>query len=133
MNENRTTAYVEYMASDDWQRRRDRYTMEHDYACHRCRAHEGLQLHHRTYARLGAELDGDLCWLCESCHGIQHKILGTLDPGPAPPYTPLQQQNIGVATRRVRVAIVERYLIGRTSLSLDEARRQAWAHVYGAA
>ncbi len=126
-----SASYAEYMESEEWQRRRDRYILTHDYACHRCRAHERLQLHHRTYERLGAERDDDLCWLCEVCHSIQHELVGTLDPGPARPYTEAQAQHIGVATRRARLPIVERYVLYRAGpIPAEEITRRAVAIVY---
>ena len=32
-----------------------------------------LDTHHRTYERLGRELDGDLIVLCRDCHRIFHE------------------------------------------------------------
>lgn len=124
--------YAEYMASYEWRDRRDQYTLTHDYACHRCCKSNGLELHHRTYERLGAELDSDLCWLCEMCHILQH-LLGTLDPGEPGTPTPEQSQGIGVATRAKRLPLVERYLVNVAhGLTLEEVRARAQFLVYHA-
>lgn len=39
-----------------------------------CGATEGLQLHHMTYERIGAEELTDLIPLCETCHNIVHVL-----------------------------------------------------------
>jgi len=36
--------------------------------CHASETEVELQVHHRTYARLGHELAGDLLTLCKDCH-----------------------------------------------------------------
>lgn len=38
------------------------------YCCHRCGSRRPLQVHHKTYDRLGAEWDQDLEVLCVTCH-----------------------------------------------------------------
>lgn len=43
-------------------------------ACERCGARKSLRLHHRTYARLGMELDSDVEVLCDSCHRGEHGL-----------------------------------------------------------
>jgi len=38
--------------------------------CERCSLRKPLELHHRTYERLGRELMSDLLLLCSNCHKI---------------------------------------------------------------
>lgn len=45
------------------------------YAEHRCQVCNGskkVQVHHRTYDRIGCELPSDLTVLCDKCHGLFH-------------------------------------------------------------
>jgi hypothetical protein len=43
---------------------------------------DALEVHHRTYERLGCELAGDLVVLCHACHAVHHKEFGR--PGRPP-------------------------------------------------
>ena len=65
--------YREYLKTPEWNDRRKRKLEAVGYACQVCNA-SGVQLdvHHRTYARRGGELDDDLTVLCHDCHGIFH-------------------------------------------------------------
>jgi 5-methylcytosine-specific restriction endonuclease McrA len=40
--------------------------------CERCKSRVDLECHHRTYARFGNELPGDIEVLCKSCHKAEH-------------------------------------------------------------
>jgi 5-methylcytosine-specific restriction endonuclease McrA len=66
--------YQGYIRSDIWRRKADAAKKRAGYRCQVCNrgAHEVVQLevHHRTYERLGAEEPGDLTVLCETCHDI---------------------------------------------------------------
>lgn len=42
--------------------------------CAFCGATENLNVHHKTYKNIGAELPEDLSVLCEKCHSAHHKI-----------------------------------------------------------
>lgn len=128
--------YDEYLASDAWQRRRERYILTQDYACFRCHATRGkrLQLHHLTYARLGAELDSDLCWLCPVCHMFTHWRIDELAPIERLPVTAEQVEAIGAATKKARLRIVLRDIESRfPELPSNEAYAIAVAYVYGGA
>lgn len=70
----RQTEYNQYLQSDHWQQVKLRYRQAHKYKCFVCPKKDGLHLHHRTYERLGAELDSDLVYLCAKCHGKVHRI-----------------------------------------------------------
>lgn len=64
-------SYREYMASPEWARRR---AVEYGKAKSKCLAcgNRAENIHHRTYARLGHEAQGDLVALCGNCHLLAH-------------------------------------------------------------
>lgn len=78
--------YQAYIASDLWKRKADAAKKRAGFRCQICNRgqHQVVQLeaHHRTYERLGAEEDGDLTVLCETCHDIFTRT-GTLAPPPS--------------------------------------------------
>lgn len=74
--------YDEHLASDHWQDVRRRYWSSNlPKMCEVCGQTIGLQLHHRSYKRLGHERLQDIVLLCRSCHDNVHdmivKTLGT--------------------------------------------------------
>lgn len=64
--------YLEYLDSPEWWRLRKLAVQRADHKCERCGAKELLNVHHRTYQRLGAEYLNDLEVLCETCHRMEH-------------------------------------------------------------
>lgn len=65
--------YIAYLKSDHW---RQIAAAAKSLAGHRCRVCNGgdrLQVHHRSYERLGNELPGDVTVLCDTCHRMYHK------------------------------------------------------------
>jgi hypothetical protein len=66
-------SYFHYLNSPHWKEVRKRQIEEVGYECE-CGSRVRLQLHHKTYARLGQELVQDLQWLCGNCHKRAHKI-----------------------------------------------------------
>ncbi len=60
------------MASREWVQRRTRSLNLAGWRCHRCESAKRLQVHHKSYARLGCERDDDLEVLCKSCHEDHH-------------------------------------------------------------
>jgi len=66
--------YEEYINSRAWDRRRVLYFGAHRRACRFCGDTKNVQLHHRTYVRMGAELDDDLVPLCQQCHSMVHQL-----------------------------------------------------------
>jgi 5-methylcytosine-specific restriction endonuclease McrA len=69
--------YGEYLSSDRWREKRIEALKAAGYKCSRCGTHgarggSGLQVHHRTYERLGEELPDDLQVLCRRCHQAAH-------------------------------------------------------------
>jgi hypothetical protein len=69
-----TGRYADYLASDYWresQRRADALDRA-ERRCAVCNAAEHLDVHHRTYDRLGYESGADLIALCRGCHSRHH-------------------------------------------------------------
>jgi 5-methylcytosine-specific restriction endonuclease McrA len=66
--------YDEYLDSPEWWSLRKLALQRADYQCERCRATFGLNVHHRTYQRIGAEYVNDLMVLCETCHREEHAL-----------------------------------------------------------
>lgn len=62
-----------YLKSDHWRRMRRLALEDADHRCAVCNATEHLDVHHRTYERLGNERLTDLLVLCRSCHDIFHQ------------------------------------------------------------
>jgi 5-methylcytosine-specific restriction endonuclease McrA len=56
-----------------WQSIREWALLRAGHKCEKCGAEFPLQVHHKTYARLGKEGPDDLIVLCESCHEEEHK------------------------------------------------------------
>ena len=69
----RAMPYEEYLASPEWQARRDRRLASVLFRCQVCNARGALEVHHRTYVRRGNEDDGDLLVLCGECHRLFHE------------------------------------------------------------
>ena len=69
--------YREYLRTREWQRTRAGALLRADYQCSLDATHTtGLEVHHRTYERLGAELPGDVVVLCKTCHRVHHAAHG---------------------------------------------------------
>jgi hypothetical protein len=67
--------YDEYINSVAWERRRRAYFRSHARRCAACGTRRGvIDLHHRTYDRLGREPDMDLVPLCRDDHDLVHNI-----------------------------------------------------------
>ena len=64
--------YSEYLNSDEWQARRVLALKRAAGRCQLCNAAARLQVHHRTYERVGNEMLEDLTVLCDSCHAAFH-------------------------------------------------------------
>lgn len=72
--------YEKYLRSEHWQSRRYDALLRAQFQCEGCGMpdylakaayFQDLNVHHRTYSRLGKELDGDLSVLCKRCHQIE--------------------------------------------------------------
>lgn len=70
----RAMSYEEYLQTPHWKRRREARVRSAGRKCQLCNSDSTpLNVHHRTYERLGEELDGDLLVLCRKCHSTFHK------------------------------------------------------------
>ncbi len=73
----RYQAYVAYINSPEWRAVRQRYFQSRLYKgrCAGCGATGvTLDVHHRTYRRLGHEWLGDLIAVCRRCHDTIHNM-----------------------------------------------------------
>lgn len=69
---NRTANYNTYLRSPEWRRTRELALDYYGDRCCLCNATTALQVHHRTYERLGRERLADLTVLCDTCHERHH-------------------------------------------------------------
>ena len=68
------TFYLAYLNSPSWRITRNHALRRAQYRCERCGASRNLQVHHKSYERLGREWDQDLEVLCEGCHDQHHAV-----------------------------------------------------------
>jgi hypothetical protein len=73
LEELRTMSYPDYLLTPEWQEKRKKALRFAGFRCQLCNSSERLNVHHRTYERLGCELLGDLFTLCNDCHAIFHQ------------------------------------------------------------
>lgn len=64
--------YEEYLASEGWQKKRQKIMDRADGTCEDCGRRDATQVHHKTYERLGRERMGDLIAVCGGCHIQRH-------------------------------------------------------------
>lgn len=64
--------YARYRQSDHWKEVSAAARARAKNKCQRCGSTKQIEVHHRTYARLGAELPEDLEVLCRDCHRKVH-------------------------------------------------------------
>lgn len=66
--------YKEYLKTKHWQNIKNKmYKSKYKYECYCCGAKRGLQLHHKSYKRVGNEKLNDLIYLCGNCHELVHE------------------------------------------------------------
>lgn len=66
--------YRDYLQTDHWELTRASALERAGHRCQLCNGLKGgLNVHHRTYDRLGNEAPEDLIVLCRDCHSIFHK------------------------------------------------------------
>lgn len=67
--------YSTYLRSDAWRELRARVIRRAGAACEQCGRGflTPLDVHHRTYRRIGAEQEADLLALCRACHAQADK------------------------------------------------------------
>jgi 5-methylcytosine-specific restriction endonuclease McrA len=73
MDSRRSLEYERYIRSEAWYRRRWLRIMAANFECEVCHSPHSLDCHHKTYIRLGYELDTDLEVLCRYCHKQKEK------------------------------------------------------------
>lgn len=64
--------YVSYLRSPEWRRTRELALDYYGERCCLCNSTTTLQVHHRTYERIGRERLADLTVLCDPCHERYH-------------------------------------------------------------
>jgi 5-methylcytosine-specific restriction endonuclease McrA len=72
-----TREYVQYLRSREWQAKRLAALHRTMNRCEKCglqKHKESLEVHHKTYERLGHELDSDLMVLCTLCHPKEDEV-----------------------------------------------------------
>lgn len=66
--------YDWYIKSPQWKQRAAAMVVRAGFRCQRCGSPRDLNVHHKTYIRLGEELPEDLEVLCRRCHRKEHRI-----------------------------------------------------------
>jgi hypothetical protein len=66
--------YMKYISSNVWKAKAFDAIEAAGNKCQLCNSPKFLQVHHRTYDRLGKEPLDDLITLCNMCHSKFHKI-----------------------------------------------------------
>ena len=80
----RAMSYRDYLRTPEWRRTRAAALLRADHRCSLDVTHgDDLEVHHRTYERLGEELANDLTVLCKPCHQLHHKEHGRPKRPPA--------------------------------------------------
>ena len=69
----RAMPYAGYLRTQEWLRRRIVHLQACNYRCQLCNGNERLQVHHRTYERVGCEQWSDLVVLCSECQTLFHQ------------------------------------------------------------
>lgn len=70
---NKPFDYQEYLKSETWQLKRLAKFKQVGKRCQFCNSPYRLNVHHRTYERIGKEDLNDLTVLCGKCHSVFHK------------------------------------------------------------
>ena len=66
--------YIDYLKTSDWKMRSQSIKEKWGFTCAICNRGGRLDLHHRTYERLGHEHFTDVIPLCIECHKKFHEI-----------------------------------------------------------
>lgn len=71
------TQYHEYLLSKTWKEIRRKVFKYHGKNCKSCDGNIGIDVHHRTYERVGGNenIKDDLIPLCRKCHDNVHQIV----------------------------------------------------------
>lgn len=65
---NRDIDYKKYLLSPQWKEKRAVALNRAGNRCQLCNSKNKLEVHHRTYERIGVEIPEDLTVLCHECH-----------------------------------------------------------------
>lgn len=76
MSTRRNPAYARHLKTTKWNQTRKAALQRAGYRCQVCNSPDSLNVHHRTYERLGHEHPMDLTVLCRVCHKIFHRRRG---------------------------------------------------------
>jgi hypothetical protein len=76
--------YSDYLKTPEWKERRETRLKRDDYKCRLCNSKSNLQVHHRTYKRIGCEHINDLTTLCQPCHALYSIALKIVAPERGP-------------------------------------------------
>lgn len=69
------TGYSAYLRTEHWKNKKQEFLLTiTDRRCLVCWSTCMVNVHHRTYQRIGREFNDDLIILCEDCHHSLHKI-----------------------------------------------------------
>ena len=72
------SSYWEYICSPRWQKKQQQYwRSKYPKTCFVCGTKKRIQLHHRTYTRLGKERLTDLVPLCKRHHQLVHDYINS--------------------------------------------------------
>lgn len=105
--------YEKYLQSPEWAAKRDQALERDARRCRACNSPEKLEVHHRTYARLGHEDLNDLTTLCESCHEHFHRKMKQAEIMARTYSAPRTEQELTPIERKRRQAQqLEDFLIG---------------------
>lgn len=87
LDELRAMPYKRYLRTPEWRETRAAALLRAEHCCALDAAHtDRLEVHHRSYDRLGEERACDLLVLCHDCHELHHQANGR--PGPRPERPP---------------------------------------------
>jgi hypothetical protein len=111
-------SYREYLRTPEWRRTRAAALERAGYCCALDVTHtEDLEVHHRTYERLGRELAIDLVVLCRPCHRLHHDVFGRprrrpdSSPRSVAPPTPMAGAATGVPPSPRKRSLLHRLLV----------------------
>ena len=67
--------YQKYLQSEKWKKKRKEIYELRKGKCEicKCKLYRSYHVHHKTYKRLGNEINSDLVLLCEKCHVEIHR------------------------------------------------------------
>lgn len=73
-NPDSSVIYEDYIQSPEWQAFKDTYYQTHDKKCAITGDTENVELHHKTYVRLGDEDEEDVIPLSKPVHEMVHRV-----------------------------------------------------------